>query len=87
MKLTIEDKKTLHDIGIPDSDFQQIERAMTKTDYKYRSRKISREKAIELLGRKNYLSGLSRSAFHWTAARETATGECVYFDSCRLFAE
>ena len=49
MKLTIEDKKTLHDIGTPDSDFQQIERAMTKTDYKYLSRKISREKAIELL--------------------------------------
>lgn len=28
MKLTIEDKKTLHDIGMPDSDFQQIERAI-----------------------------------------------------------
>lgn len=87
MKLTIEDKKILADMGVPNRDFPQIERAMTKTDYKYRSRKISREKAIELLGRKSYLSGLSRSAFHWTAARETATGECVYFDSCRLFAE
>ena len=85
MKLTIEDKKILADIGVSDRDFPQIERAMTKTDYKYNSRKISRDKAVELVGRRNYLSGLSRSAFHWTAVRETATGECVYFDSHKLF--
>lgn len=87
MKLTLEDKKILWDIGFVEGNFFQIEAAAAKTDYEYRGKKISRDKAIELLGRRAFISGLSRSAFHWTAARETATGECVYFDSCRLFAE
>ena len=42
--------------------------------------------ALEILGEKKFLSGISRSAYHYTAARETEDGEfVVYFDSSVLF--
>jgi hypothetical protein len=47
-------------------------------------KKISQEKALEILGREEYLSGISRSAFHWSAVRDN-NGETVYFDSSKLF--
>ena len=90
MKLTVSDKKLLTNWGHPERDFAQIEEAMqkSKTKYKLGSRHVSREKAIQLLGREIYLSGISRSAFHFTAAREvpnSTSGEVVYFDSAALF--
>lgn len=90
MKLTEEDKKLLLSWGFAEGDFRQIEEAMqkSKTKYKLGSVRISREEAIRLLGRREYLSGLSRSAFHYTAARSvpmSTTGETVYFDSSALF--
>ena len=47
--------------------------------------KITIKGAIELLGRKNFLSGIARSAFHWDAMRETEDGRKIFFDSSRLF--
>lgn len=90
MKLTVEDKKLLAQWGHPEKDFHQIEEAMqkSKTKYKLGSTPISCEKAIDLLGRERYLSGIARSAFHFSAAREvpnSMSGEIVYFDSSRLF--
>ena len=87
MKLTNKDKDYLKSIGYEEKDFAQIQRAAGKTDYEYQMQKIGQKKAIELLGRKNYLSGLARSAFHWTCVRERFNGEIVYFDSARLFRE
>ena len=82
MKLTETDKKQLKENGYVESDFPQIERAMqkSKTTYKVVDIKtgdkkiISREKAIEILGRETWLSGISRSAFHWTATRDNMRG-------------
>lgn len=87
MKLTSNDKGMLRKWGFSDQDFAQIEEALqkSKTKYKLGSDPISREEAIVLLGRDVFLSGISRSAFHFTAARETADGKVVYFDSSRLF--
>ena len=111
MRLTSEDKEYLKANGCPESDFPQIERAMQKSKTKYKavylntgkSEVISREKAIELLGRDVWLSGLSRSAFHWTASRDNMRGyfkpgtahyvvtqesTCnVFFDSSNLFKD
>ena len=43
---------------------------------------------IEILGREAYLSGTSRSAFHWSCVRETdKIGVLIYFDSSRLFKQ
>lgn len=109
MKLTENDKKQLKENGYIESDFPQIERAMQKSKTTYKAvhmgtgekETISREKAIEILGRETWLSGISRSAFHWSATRDNMRGyskpksadyvvtqmptQIVYFDSSNLF--
>lgn len=90
MKLTNEDKALLLHWGYTEKDFAQIEEAFqkSKTNYELGDFRISREEAIRLLGRRQWLSGIARSAFHWTAAREvpmSMSGEVVYFDSSNLF--
>lgn len=85
MKLTKTDKELLIKWGHKEDDIKQIEKATTKTTYELNNEKISRERAIELLGREEYLSGISRSAFHWSSVRNTNNGETVYFDSSKLF--
>ena len=92
LKLTNEDKKLLKNWGYPDEDLTQIERATTKTKYELArtsfntsENKISTDEAIEILGRKEYLSGIARSAFHWSACRQNEKGQTVYFNSSKLF--
>lgn len=85
MKLTSEDKKLLTDWGFPEKDFNQIERAITKTTYEMNDKKISASEALDVLGRETYLSGIARSAFHWTSFRENYKGQGVYFNSSKLF--
>lgn len=87
MKLTNEDKSLLLDWGHTEKDFDQIEEAFqkSKTTYNLNGERITREKAIELLGRRQYLAGIARSAFHWTSAQETPDGKWVNFDSSKLF--
>ena len=90
MKLSGEDKALLRQWGFDDKDFPQIELATQAryTKYKLGNKAISRERALCLLGRRKYLSGIARSAFHYTAARTVGDdGESgvVCFDSSRLF--
>lgn len=87
MNLTENDKKILKDFGYVEEDFEQIEEATKKTTYKlnYKER-ISCAKAIELLGRKTFLGGISRSAFHRSASRNVEnSNDIVAFDSSKLF--
>lgn len=85
--MTKADKELLTKWGHKDGDFPQIERAFDTrmTTYQMEGKPITREKAIELLGREKYLSGISRSAFHFSAARKTDNGCPVFFDSSNLF--
>lgn len=85
MILTNEDKQYLIDCGYEKEDFNQIARAISKTTYMYKGEKITAEKALAIVGREAFLSGIARSAFHWTSSREDKTGERVYFDSKNLF--
>lgn len=87
MKLAKNDKQQLLEWGYEERDFPQIEDAVksSKTKYKMGGEEISRDAAIEILGRKNYLSGIARSAFHFSAVRKSDDGHLVYFDSSRLF--
>lgn len=87
MRLSVSDKNFLSEIGYSEFDCKQIERASGKTCYEYENKRIGQKRAIELLGRENYLSGLARSAFHWSATRETPEGNFVSFDSSRFFRE
>lgn len=101
MDFTEKDKATLLKIygGVQktlDEDIRQLEEAADVTKYtfeiphKEKSRKaISRNTAIKMLGRSAWLSGIVRSAFHWTAARlvdpKDENKGIVSFDSRRLF--
>lgn len=85
MKLSNEDKIYLKNLGYLEKDMGQIERAIRKTVYTLDQKKISSKYAIETLGRKEFLSGIGRSAFHWSAVRQTEDGRSVYFDSSKLF--
>ena len=72
-------------------DKEQMKRALKCTeyrlydDYNYR-KKITRNDAIRILGEEMFVSGLERSAFHWTAAR-TNEDKTILFDSRKLFEE
>lgn len=87
MKLTKKDKEILLSGGISENDFPQIEAASTgrNTTYTVDNQRISRNKAIALLGRKRFLFGLARSAFHWSSCQTTPDGREVSFDSSKFF--
>lgn len=89
MKLTAEDKQHLIEWGYSESDLPRIEEAMQrdKTTYEMGLCHISREEAITVLGWLEYLSGIARSAFYFSAARTAIDGRVVIFDSSRLFGK
>lgn len=95
MKLTNEDKELLAIWGNTKEHIAQIEEALNKSTYVLMKaennnsmRKITAKDAIKLLGKKEFLSGLDRSAFHFTSVREIPDTEGQYvvnFDSHVLF--
>ena len=96
MKLTEEDLEDLMETGYPESDFRQIREAAISKKTKYtlyeqnkaRGKRISAEEAIRLLGRRVWLTGLGRSAFHWSACRTVEGSQrFIIFDSRNLFAD
>ena len=96
MRLTKEDEAILLEMEVPAEDIPQIrDVALGKYTRYYlykndedRERRISADEAIRLLGRKEWLSGLSRSAFHYTAARPVENSEYVVrIDSRRYFID
>lgn len=84
MKLTNKDRKLLIKWGHDEKDFNQIEEATRKTVYEMNGKRIPRKKALEVLGKEEYLSGISRSAFHQSAVRNN-NDKIIYFDSSKLF--
>ena len=90
MKLTASDKQSLLDFGVPEADFSQVELAMNVTTYEIQVdedswKKISRKALLERMERREWLSGLDRSAFHASALRFTRAGEEVIFDSSKIW--
>ena len=88
VKLTEVDKKFLkEELHEDDESIDQIKRALKKTTFELDGKRISAEKVVGLIGRRKFLCGLDRSAFHWDAVQNTADGHEVYFDSRRFFRE
>lgn len=91
MKLTPDDKQLLSQWGNLDNDIEQICEAIRRTTYtayatdSKKGRRVSANTAVKILGRKEFLSGISRSAFHFDAIRENVDGIKVSFDSRKLF--
>ena len=93
MKLTKKDKEYLLSIGYAERDFEQIEDIAKYTKYDMFTKKdesivtrITQKKAIEILGRNIYLSGLGRTAFHYSAVRYNDEGTIyIVFDGSKYF--
>jgi len=91
MKLTPDDKQLLRNWNYTDSDIEQISDAIRCTTYTFyaasseQGKRISADAAVETLGRKDFLSGIARSAFHFTAMRINDADIKVLFDSHKLF--
>lgn len=87
MKLTDKDKKTLLKWGYKESDMSQLNEAARRCNYTNDDGdELTAEQAIGILGRDIWLSGVSRAAFHWTAAREAGCNS-VYFDCSGMFRD
>ena len=83
--LTEEDKKILLAWGNKEEDLDQIELEANVCEYTqcYKSkpdRKITREEAIKILGREEWLSGIDRTAFHNNCGRSNGN-RYVHFES------
>ena len=91
MKLTTKDIELLKSWGYLQEDIPQIQKAISRSSYSLYNGKtdeenfISASEALDILGRKEFLSGIARSAFHWGSCRETSKGDVIYFDSSALF--
>ena len=92
MKLTNKDKEYLLSIGVKEDNFQQMEKACKYVKYEMFTKEdesivipITQEKAIEILGREKYLSGLQRCTFHSSAVRYNESETIfVLFDSYKF---
>lgn len=80
--LTQEDCNSLIEYGYMPDDMEQIDRGCRECVYKdwnpakygdQREHRISRKKAIELLGKEEYLSGIGRASFHCSCGRNYGT--------------
>lgn len=91
MKLSKEDIKLLLNMGYLKSDISQIEKAIRISTYTLiktdttKNELLTVNEVIELLDRKSFLSGIARSAFHWSSCRRTSKGDAILFDSSALF--
>lgn len=78
MELTEKDREYLKSTGYLPEDLWQIEGTTwhckvtlyQKVGEKTKKRKISPKKAMALLGREMYLSGIARATFHSSSCRE-----------------
>ena len=79
--------------GYLQRDIKQIQEAIKKTEYTQYElqppytivKKLTAAEAYKKLGREKFLSGIGRSAFHFTASREYSKKYGVMFDSHKLF--
>ena len=76
----------LKDWGEKDKDIEQIKRAYKKLKlYDENNERIHKDEAIKKIGIKEFLSGLVRASFHFTAFREYENGKGILFDCSDLF--
>lgn len=87
MKLTEQDKQILREVGHPESDMRQLSEAARRCkyqDYNDDKKKLTAAEVINRIGRKYWLYGISRAAFHWTTSR-TENGQHIGFDCSAMF--
>ena len=86
MKLSKADREYIRrNFWESEDSIDQIERCIDKTKFTLDGKKIPTARAIEMLGREKFLTGMDRSAFHFTTVVETDDGRLIHFDSSRFF--
>ena len=87
MKLTAWDKQYLINIGYEESDLRQIQEAANKCKYENSEtrEKYGVRKVLEILPRQEWLTGVARAAFHWSAVRNNINGVGVFFNCYEMF--
>lgn len=93
MVLQTKDVNLLLSWGYQVAEIPQIQDAIYKSEYMqyeleppYKEiKQLTAEEAYKKLGHRQFLSGISRSAFHWSASREYSKKYGVAIDSSRLF--
>lgn len=90
MKLTKEDVEQLKAWGFREQDIPQLQEAANKTRYELidvgGGRTVGVRDVVKEIGRTNWLSGIARSAFHWTAVRfNDDKSTRIDFDSSKIF--
>lgn len=99
MELTDNDRQLIKSWGYTPCNVAQIAHVVFFTKYEYcklhcdekhnvtcgEKEPITEAKALQVLGREQFLQGLCRSAFHWTASCENKNSEMVCFDSSSYF--
>ena len=85
MTLTEKERGTLRKWGYLEEDLNKIEGAAWVVTYKRNGMTITADNAKFALGQDVWLSGLARSVFHQSAAREDRYGVIVYFDASELY--
>ena len=89
--LKAEDIEYLKSLGYLSSDMRQIQEAIICSRYTdiqrdgKDEREITIKEALNKLDRKAFLSGIARSAFHYSAVRNYGDKRMIYFDSSVLF--
>lgn len=72
-------------LGHIDKDMRQLCDAVATTKYYLNdSIQLTADEAYDMLGESDFMSGLSRSAFHFSSVRECNEG-AIFFDSSALF--
>lgn len=95
MKLNKRQQQILLSIGAKETDFRQIEECASLTRYDMFTKenesithRISRKKAIEILGEKKFLASLCRATFHRSSVNYNDDYSIyVVFDSSKYWKE
>lgn len=89
MKLSADDKQYLIGCGYLEQDIPQIEKVISVIKYTEikdgKRKRVPRKYVLENMKRADWLSGVGRATFHWTAMRETNGGASIYFDASKHF--
>jgi hypothetical protein len=86
MEFTKEDIAKLLGFGHRKSELKQLQEAAIVCKYTDEDdRRISATKVLEMIGRDQWLSGISRAAFHFTCGRGEHGKNYVHFDCNDLF--
>ena len=88
--LTNEDKTSLLLRGYTEEDFSQIGQGLKEVELDItdnditkgcKTRKCGAKRAIEVIGREEFISGVARASFHATATRDSCDGRYkIFFD-------